>query len=152
MKYIIGLCGAANTGKSTTLKLLVDYLGQSQGFNNLGLGNFVLGSKDKNTGDFRATFQHQKTNSIICITTGGDAPSVTRENIVYAKINKANILITATRSGGGTVTELYPATNDSVPFFIGKTYQSSVKHLSIDEINELDFKNILLVLNGLLVS
>ena len=46
----------------------------------------------------------------------------------------------------------YPATNDYIRFLIAKTYQSSVKHLSIDEINELDFKNILLVLNGLLAS
>lgn len=147
MKCIIGLCGAANTGKSSTLKMLIEYLQQNKDFDVLDLGGF----NNRAVGDFNTTFKHKSTTNIVCITTGGDTSSVTRENIEYAKTNKADILITATRSSGGTITELYPAINNNVPFLVSKTYQSSAKNLSEKQINELDFKNILLVLNGLLV-
>lgn len=93
MKKIFGLWGATNRGKTTTLNILVDLLSQ------------VSDTYDiHKTYDSRAWFVINGIKIGIC--TPGDNQEQLKENIIFFTENEYEIIVTATRTKGGSVDEL----------------------------------------------
>ena len=83
MKKIIGLYGLPNTGKTTTLKRLIGLFGEK-----------VNGEKPVTIDDYRG--------KKIVIAPGGDTLGVVKANVKTFKEEKADILVSATRTKGGS--------------------------------------------------
>ena len=83
---IIALYGPANTGKSTTLKLVAENLKKSLN----QTGNPVAIAND----DYRYTFTLPK-GDMVCITTAGDNDIIQIDNADYALKQSADIWVTA---------------------------------------------------------
>ncbi|MDO4709958.1 MAG: hypothetical protein Q4B94_09205 [Pseudomonadota bacterium] len=99
---IIGLFGKANCGKTNTLNRVIDEL--------LTLGAKVISSNPPNTSRDLAIqdrnvcmeFRGKK----VCVATGGDEGAALKDNCEFFANNKADIVISATRTKGGTCKEL----------------------------------------------
>lgn len=149
MQHIITLFGASNTGKTTTLNNLIDFLNNHH-------NEFSLIHKNpiRNT-DSQATFKY-KSGYIICITTIGDNIYEINKNLDYATQNNADILITASRTSGAGVDKLYETalSNNFLPIFISKNYENTIKkynpNITTDEINEHDLTAVMAQLEYLL--
>lgn len=149
MQHIIALFGASNTGKTTTLNNLIDFLDNNH-------NEFSLTHKNPiHATDNQATFKH-KSGHIVCISTIGDNVYEINKNLDYANQNNADILITASRTGGTGVDKIYETafSNNFVPIFISKTYESMVKkhnsNITRTAINEYDLKSVMAQLEYIL--
>lgn len=87
---VIALYGVANTGKTTTLNLLNNLINPD---------NPITDGKDH-----RRTFTYK--GKTISITTPGDNETEVKKNIQYIQDKNCDILVTASRTWGQTVTEL----------------------------------------------
>lgn len=116
-KFIYVLCGHSNCGKTDTLNCLREML-QSQA-KSIHL-QFPHGA------DRRETFILE--GKTICLTPGGDADWVVKDNLVYFEEQSADILVTASRSRGGTVDaiEEYCKNNDIPVEWIKKSYEHNL--------------------------
>lgn len=91
---IIGLSNVGNSGKTTTLNLVIDKLQEPE------YGYKLVPEKKPNTKDKRVLLQSKKLK--ICITTFGDDAAETKKNIDFFKKHKPDIAISAARSWGNT--------------------------------------------------
>jgi hypothetical protein len=115
MKKIIGLYGLPNTGKTTTLKRLIGLFGE-----NANRENPVI------IDDYR--------RKKIVIAPGGDTPGVVKANVETFKEKKADILVSATRTKGGSQDALkeHAKKIGTDVIWVGKNYSASL-HEFINE-------------------
>lgn len=149
MQHIIALFGTGDTGKTTTLNHLIDFL------NNNHSGFSLIHQNPIRRTENQVTFKHN-SGRIVCIATIGDNEHEINKNLDYASQNNADILITASRTGGAGVDKLYETalSNNFLPIFIKKTYESMAeKHnsnITRTTINEHDLKSVLAQLEYIL--
>ena len=116
-KFIYVLCGHSNCGKTATLSYLRELL-QKQGES--------THLQSPHGADRRETFLLD--GKTICLTPGGDADWVVKDNLVYFEEQSADILLTASRSRGGTVDAIkeYCKNNDIHVEWIKKSYEHNL--------------------------
>ena len=116
MKKIIGLYGLPNTGKTTTLKRLIGLFGENANRENPVIIDDYRGKK-------------------IVIAPGGDTPGVVKANVETFKEKKADILVSATRTKGGSQDALkeHAKKIGTDVIWVGKNYSASL-HEFINEV------------------
>lgn len=116
MKKIIGLYGLPNTGKTTTLKRLIGLFGEK-----------VNGEKPVTIDDYRG--------KKIVIAPGGDTLGVVKANVKTFKEEKADILVSATRTKGGSQDALkeHAKKIGTDVIWVGKNHSASL-HEFINEV------------------
>lgn len=121
MKKIIGLYGLPNTGKTTTLKRLIGLFGEK-----------VNGEKPVTIDDYRG--------KKIVIAPGGDTLGVVKANVKTFKEEKADILVSATRTKGGSQDALkeHAKKIGTDVIWVGKNHSASLHSL----INETQAKEL----------
>ena len=121
MKKIIGLYGLPNTGKTTTLKRLIGLFGENANRENPVIIDDYRGKK-------------------IVIAPGGDTPGVVEANVETFKKKKADILVSATRTKGGSQDALkeHAKKIGTDVIWVGKNYSDSLHSL----INETQAKEL----------
>lgn len=129
MKKIIGLYGRANSGKTTTLNLLIELLG------------------DLGQGDNPVTIDDYRGKKIV-ITPGGDETDVIKENIKSFKKAEGDILVTATRTSRQTTICLsnYARKNLVEIIWIKKNYAE----IRTDLVNRAQAKDLKAVLDSII--
>lgn len=149
MQHIIALFGAGDTGKTTTLNNLIDFL------NNNHSGFSLIHKNPIRRTENQVTFRHS-SGCIVCVTTIGDNEHEINKNLDYASQNNADILITASRTSGAGVDKLYEIalSNNFLPIFISKNYENTIQkynpNITTDEINEHDLTAVMAQLEYLL--
>lgn len=115
-KAIIGLYGLPNTGKTTTLKRLIGLFGEK-----------VNGEKPVTIDDYRG--------KKIVIAPGGDTLGVVKANVKTFKEEKADILVSATRTKGGSQDALkeHAKKIGTDVIWVGKNHSASL-HEFINEV------------------
>lgn len=91
---VIGLYNVRNSGKTTTLDLVIDKLQEPE------YGYKLVPEKKPNTKDKRVLLQYKKLK--ICITTFGDNRTETEKNIKFFEDHQPDIAISAARTKGET--------------------------------------------------
>ena len=116
MKKIIGLYGLPNTGKTTTLKRLIGLFGENANRENPVIIDDYRGKK-------------------IVIAPGGDTPGVVEANVETFKKKKADILVSATRTKGGSQDALkeHAKKIGTDVIWVGKNHSASL-HEFINEV------------------
>ena len=116
MKKIIGLYGLPNTGKTTTLKRLIRLFGEK-----------ANGEKPVTIDDYRG--------KKIVIAPGGDTLGVVKANVKTFKEAKADILVSATRTKGGSQDALkeHAKKIGTDVIWVGKNHSASL-HEFINEV------------------
>ncbi|MFC2566584.1 MAG: hypothetical protein ACFNT7_07140 [Porphyromonas pasteri] len=116
MKKIIGLYGLPNTGKTTTLKRLIGLFGEK-----------ANGEKPVTIDDYRG--------KKIVIAPGGDTLGVVKANVKTFKEEKADILVSATRTKGGSQDALkeHAKKIGTDVIWVGKNHSASL-HEFINEV------------------
>ena len=96
MKRIIALYGHAQCGKSRTMNILRELIrknGKSISYN------------PPYSGEKRETFLFNE--QVVCLCPGGDNGDIVKENFAYAASTNADNIITASRTRGESVNEIY---------------------------------------------
>ena len=116
MKKIIGRYGLPNTGKTTTLKRLIRLFGEK-----------ANGEKPVTIDDYRG--------KKIVIAPGGDTLGVVKANVKTFKEEKADILVSATRTKGGSQDALkeHAKKIGTDVIWVGKNHSASL-HEFINEV------------------
>lgn len=142
MKTILALRGKANTGKSTTIRILHDLLIQYD----FELINSNLANTN---GDFIAVFK--KNEKLIGLTSSGDLYDFVHDNLVELIDDGCELCICACR----TYDRVPPGTNAAVEEFtdfqhqfIEKTYDDNV--ISQVSTNRNDAQNLLTLIESLI--
>lgn len=105
---VIALYGSANTGKTRTLRLLIDQLINQKGI-------FIEPTGIKPRGDVRCCIETSDKKRI-CITTAGDDGETQKDNKLFvANLQGVDIWITASRNSGGSVDEIWKNTSQAFP-------------------------------------
>ncbi len=135
MKKIIALYRRANTGKTNTLNHLIGLLDKTQE---------VYG--DDLAKDRRVSIPYG--NKKIAVTTWGDNGNELNENIKFFEGGNCDILVTATRTRGGSSEKLndYASKNGIKIVWIEKNTSIILKDL----INQTQAKDIQAVINSLI--
>jgi len=110
MKRIIGLYGRKNSGKTTTLNLLIE----------------LLGEKGQRDNPVTINYRGRK----IVITPGGDSADIVKQNIEFFEKQEADILVTAARNGDKTgasqfLDNHYNEASDALLIWFGKNHSTS---------------------------
>ena len=123
MKKIIGFYGRPGSGKTTTLNLLIELLGE------------------KGQGDNPVTINYRGRK--IVITHGGDSDAIVEQNINIFKKEGADILVTATRNGDNTGASTFldkycKEAPDILLVWFGKNHSTSLaKMINVIQAKEL---------------
>ncbi|PKL28522.1 MAG: hypothetical protein CVV46_05980 [Spirochaetae bacterium HGW-Spirochaetae-2] len=96
MKMIVGLYGAGNSGKTTTLNLLIKLFQAKES----GSVCIYYDGNENNEIDCKAIFRYH--NQIIGITTGGDYEATLKENCDFFRKYDCDVMFTATKTYGST--------------------------------------------------
>ncbi len=124
-KCVIALWGASNTGKSTTLNLLIDELVANNGW--------IKEEDDRYSPDRLVAIVFD--NQIIGISTGGDYGETTKYACEFFDKHNCSIVITATRTRGMTTNVLVDyasAHNVNVSWVEKDVVQDSSIHLIVN--------------------
>ena len=129
MKKIIGLYGCSHSGKTTTLNLLIELLGE------------------KGYGDAPITISNHRGKKIV-ITPGGDEDDVIKNNIEAFEKAEGDILVTATRTTGQTTGYLsnYAKENSVKITWIKKNYAV----IRTDLVNQAQAEDIKAVIDSII--
>ena len=123
MKKIIGFYGRLGSGKTTTLNLLIELLGE------------------KGQGDNPVTINYRGRK--IVITPGGDSADIVKQNIEFFEKQEADILVTAARNGDNTgasqfLDNHYNEASDALLIWFGKNHSTSLaKMINVMQAKEL---------------
>lgn len=96
MKRIIALYGHAECGKSATMNFLREMIREN---------GKSISSNPPYSGEQRETFVFKE--QIVCLCSRGDDLATVQGNFEYANSKKADIIITACRTRGATINEVY---------------------------------------------
>lgn len=96
MKRILALYGHAECGKSRTMNILRELIREN---------GESLSSNPPCSGEQQETFLFK--NQVVCLCPGGDDGDVVKGNFVYAASKNADIIITACRTKGASINEVY---------------------------------------------
>ena len=134
MKKIIALYRRAETGKTSTLNLLIELLDKNKKVEEIRL-----------TEDRRLSISYG--NKKIAVTTWGDNGFELKENIKYFENEDCDILVTATRTRGETTEILndYAKEINTEIIWIEKNLSASLEEL----INQTQAKDIKAVIDSL---
>ena len=134
MKKIIALYRRAETGKTSTLNLLIELLDKNKKVEEIRL-----------TEDRRVSISYG--NKKIAVTTWGDNGFELKENINYFENEDCDILVTATRTRGETTEILndYAKEINTEIIWIEKNLSASLEEL----INQTQAKDIKAVIDSL---
>lgn len=134
MKKIIALYRRAETGKTSTLNLLIELLDMNKKVEEIRL-----------TEDRRVSISYG--NKKIAVTTWGDNGFELKENIKYFENEDCDILVTATRTRGETTEILndYAKEINTEIIWIEKNLSASLEEL----INQTQAKDIKAVIDSL---
>ena len=95
-KRIIALYGYAECGKSRTMNILRDLIREN---------GKSISSNPPCCGEQRETFLFN--GQVVCLCPGGNDGAVVKGNFVYAASKNADIIITACRTRGESINEVY---------------------------------------------
>lgn len=124
IRKIIGLYGRKNSGKTTTLNLLIELLGE------------------RGKGDDPVTIENYRGKKIV-ISPGGDTKAIVQKNIKFFEDQKADIFVTATRNGDRTgsskaLDDHYKKAHDALLIWFGKNHSTSLgKMIDVMQAKEL---------------
>ena len=96
MKRIIALYGHAECGKSRTMNILRELIREN---------GKSISSNPPYSGEQRETFLFN--GQVVCLCPGGDDGAVVKGNFAYAASKNADIIITACRTRGESINEVY---------------------------------------------
>lgn len=96
MKRIIALYGHADCGKSATMNFLRELIREN---------GVSISSNPPYEGEKRETFLFKE--QVTCLCPGGDDLKTVQGNFEYANSKNADIIITACRTRGATINEVY---------------------------------------------
>ena len=96
MKRIIALYGHAECGKSRTMNILRELIREN---------GKSISSNPPCCGEQRETFLFN--GQVVCLCPGGDDGAVVKGNFAYAASKNADIIITACRTRGESINEVY---------------------------------------------
>ena len=96
MKRIIALYGHAECGKSRTMNILRELIREN---------GKSISSNPPCCGEQRETFLFNA--QVVCLCPGGDDGAVVKGNFAYAASKNADIIITACRTRGESINEVY---------------------------------------------
>ena len=96
MKRIIALYGHAGCGKSRTMNILRELIRKN---------GKSISSNPPYSGEKRETFLFNE--QVVCLCPGGDNGDIVKENFAYAASTNADNIITASRTRGESVNEIY---------------------------------------------
>lgn len=96
MKRIIALYGHAQCGKSRTMNILRELIRKN---------GKSISSNPPYSGEKRETFLFNE--QVVCLCPGGDNGDIVKENFAYAASKNADIIITACRTRGDSINEVY---------------------------------------------
>lgn len=96
MKRIIALYGHADCGKSATMNFLREMIRKD---------GVSMSSNPPYEGEKRETFLFK--GQVICLCPGGDDLATVKGNFDYVDSKNADIIITACRTRGATINEVY---------------------------------------------
>jgi GTPase SAR1 family protein len=100
LQRIIGLFGAANQGKTTTLNYLIHLLSKAQ----MGLNYSTITIEDCGVEDNYDHTQSFEVNGLkIAVASSGDNGNAVANNIKFFKEQDCDIAVTATRTKGSSV-------------------------------------------------
>lgn len=133
MEKIIGLWGAGNKGKTTTLNMLIEWYFENSNMN-------IVEDIDMETDRFVA-LTWKGTRIVIC--TAGDYWESEEENIAFFKEQNADICVAASRTKGGSVDKLEAfAKRQGIEIdWIEKTYAETEKEQA--KANKQDMQTLL---------
>lgn len=134
MKKIIALYRRAETGKTSTLNLLIELLDKNE-----------KAEENRLTEDRRVSISYGSKK--IAVTTWGDNEDELKENIKYFEKKDCDILVTATRTRGETTEILndYAKEINTEIIWIEKNLSASLEEL----INQTQAKDIKAVIDSL---
>lgn len=96
MKRIIALYGYVECGKSRTINILRELIREN---------GKSISSNPPYSGEQRETFLFN--GQVVCLCPGGDDGAVVKGNFAYAVFKNADIIITACRTRGESINEVY---------------------------------------------
>ncbi len=96
MERIIALYGHAECGKSRTMNILRELIREN---------GESISSNPPCSGEQRETFLFK--DQVVCLCPGGDDGEVVKDNFAYAASKNADIIITACRTRGASINEVY---------------------------------------------
>lgn len=134
MEKIIGLWGAGNKGKTTTLNMLIEWYLKNPESNDIFIKKFP-------SNDLAVAFTWKGTRIVIC--TAGDYWESEEENIAFFKEQDADIFVAASRTKGGSVDKLEAfAKRQGIEIdWIEKTYAETEKEQA--KANKQDMQTLL---------
>lgn len=144
IEKLIAYFGAENTGKTTTLNILIKLLNRHQDFETLLLDPSLL----EENSDRYTIFKHLTSGKLIGVATTGDDAKTTQDNCENFKKDNINIGVTATRSHGGTTNALTTFMQENKIqkiWWIGASYPTTYEepHFSTNKVYLAEYNNIM---------
>lgn len=146
IQKIIAYYGAKNSGKTTTLNNLINFINAHPSFETLLLNPSLL--EQEGIQDQYAVFKHIETNKRIAVATAGDDAETVNNHLKALKKDQINIAVLATRYHGETVHALPKFIEENLIdklWWIGASYPTShdIPDFSIDENQIADYNQVM---------